>query len=155
MTRSLSNFPIYLVILTCLFASNCASVNTFNSLPDNYLPIKLKRSANKFESSSKYLEGFLFAIVLPEDFNKKEVTKDIFFSLVKDKKITGSLIINNGKSTPIGFEIVQFRNQDDVYMKTAYNIDNARNATLDTRNSVLLCHLSRAPRAIFLYYFIA
>ena len=57
------------------------------------------------------MKDFIVSIDLPEDFKNKLITKEVFFSLVNNKQISGILTAPNGKKTPIDFEIVQFKKQ--------------------------------------------
>jgi hypothetical protein len=89
-----------------------------DTLPDNHLPFTLLEVDHRLEGSSEYLEGFRLTVLIPDDPHAGSLDSAGLLSLVRSNEISGVLVYPNGRTTPIEFEVVDHRGQDDIYMKT-------------------------------------
>ena len=107
------------IVLLMGFERISASETVQDTLPDNYLAFTLNGINNEFEGACEYFEGFRFTIILPGDSVRLALDSTTLMSLIQNRAVTGVLTSPNGKSTPIDFEIVNHREREDIYMKTA------------------------------------
>ena len=107
-----------IVVYLIIFCLSVLSGNEIEELPDNYLPINLELHNGKLTGESEYLEGFTFSMELPADFLEKPFDKTKLYTIIRDQKITGTLVYPNDKKTEITYEIVDHRGVEDIYMKT-------------------------------------
>jgi hypothetical protein len=89
-----------------------------NELPDDYLPITLKKQDGRLVGKSEYLEGFTFSMDLPSALLAGALDKEEIFAIIREQNITGTLTYPNDKTTEIEYEIVNHRGSEDIYMKT-------------------------------------
>jgi len=107
----------FIFLLITLFLGACSSEQ--GTLPDDYLPFKLNIEEDKISGESEFLEGFNISMDLPATFLKKDFDVAGLMSFIKTNEITGTLTYPHGKKTPIQYEIVNHRKQDDIYMKSS------------------------------------
>jgi len=88
-------------------------------LPDDYLPFTLHQFDEKLEGESKFLDGFKISMNLPSEFLGNPLNIEAIFSLVRSQNITGTVTYPSGRTTKIEYEIVRFRETEDIYMKSS------------------------------------
>ena len=91
---------------------------TLEELPDNYLIFTMDRKNERFEGQSEHLEGFQISMDVSSGLLKKDLNKIDLISLVKNQEITGILTYPTGRTTDIKYEVVRYRETEDIYMKT-------------------------------------
>ncbi len=106
---------IILIIISIFFS---ISASGQEELPDNYLPISFKIKNNKLIGVCEFLSGFIFSMDLKSDTLIEIPEKDDLFSIIKNKKIKGTLRYPNNRITDIDYEIVTHRGFEDIYMKS-------------------------------------
>ena len=110
------------LFLFVVFLSACQSPakdTTQGELPDDYLPITLLRIDDRLEGGSEFLEDFTFTMNAPQGFLWVELNADTLVTLVKDRKVSGTLTYPSGKTSPIDYEIVRHRGIEEIYMKSS------------------------------------
>jgi hypothetical protein len=88
-------------------------------LPDDYLPFKFQQNAEKLEGKSEFLEGFTISMNLPPESLGGGLSIEALFSLVRNQKVTGTVTYPSGRTTPIDYEIVVHRRDEEIYMKSS------------------------------------
>ena len=110
-----------LIVLFISLFSGChvfAQYTSQDTLPDNHLLFALHVLNGRLEGANQYLEGFTVSINLPQQYLQQRIDMDSLLSFVRDQEITGILTYPNGKTTPIKYEVVRYREAEDIYMKT-------------------------------------
>ncbi len=101
-------------IILIIFLFSCT-----NELPDNYLPVSMIFRNGKLEGEASHLEGFQFTMEFPNSYSKEKLTRDGLFEMINTNLVTGTLTYPDGRTTTISYEIVNHRDQEDIYMKTS------------------------------------
>jgi len=106
------------LIFLFIFLTNFHQLFGQTDLPDNYLPFSLKILDNRLEGGCEFLEGFRFTLDFPEKLSKGPLNITKLMTTIRNHNVVGILTYPNGKTTQISYEIVNYRNRKDIYMKT-------------------------------------
>jgi hypothetical protein len=103
-----------------IFTSVSIAQNEFpEELPDDYLPFTMRQNGDTLNGESRFLEGFQITMVLPGTASDRTLNVDSLFSLVRRGNVKSTLTYPSGRTTPITYEIVHHRKQEDIYMKSS------------------------------------